>query len=38
MNGLVESVTVAEVPEAWFETMYGPGQLENSVQSNRKPK
>ncbi len=38
MSGLVESVTIAKVPEAWLETMYGPGQLDNSVQSKRKPK
>ena len=38
MSGFIESVTVAKIPEAWLEILYGPGQLDISVQSNREPK
>ncbi len=38
MSGLVESATLAKLPEAWLEILYGPGRLDISVQSNQKPK
>lgn len=38
ISGLDESVTSAKIPDAWLETLHGPGQLDISVQSNPKPK
>ena len=38
LSGLVKSVTTAKIPDAWLEILYGPGQLDISVQSSQKPK